>query len=176
MPDIFTNSGNKLTRLRKDLDVTNSGFQRSYNWTFQSLKLLILRNDLKIVSVTHPFVNFESTGDYKGYISSYTKPSNISISFLEADKHWVNLALEFWDNLKYNPSKGTMYPKAVYEDQAKLTYSGHQRDKTYVTRTYLMAGFYPISRSPIDNTYGSNEITTISVEFNVDRIQPLFVI
>ena len=114
----------RLQQLREQLRLRDVDFQKSYQFLFSSLKLLILRTDLYIINVEHPFYNFTNEGDYRGYISAVTKPSDITITFLEDDDQTVLNRLEMWDDLKFNKATGIQYPKAVYEDQAFLTYLG----------------------------------------------------
>jgi hypothetical protein len=40
-------------------------------------------------------------------------------------------------------------------------------------KRYMLSGFYPINRTPISLSYGSNDVVRIQVNFNVDKIETL---
>lgn len=169
---------NRLTQLRESLRKNNADFLKSYNFEFKSLKLAIFDCNIKIISMSHPFYNFTNSGEYKGVIQSSTKPSDMSITFIEDDKFSVNKLFDFWDSLKYNRSTGIHYPKAAYEDIAYLRYIGSASSSEpneileafNNSVAYTLSGFYPIQRDPIPLAYDTSDIVKVSVTFNVDSI------
>lgn len=173
---------NRLSNLRENLDFNKTDLQRSYNFSFDSIKLRLFRNiTVRIINVEHPYINFTNEGDYRGYISSATKPSEITITFLEDDKHIVNGAMNAWDVLKFDESTGIHYPKAVYEDIGYLYYFSKPRIGAVDigggirTRSYIMKGLYPITREPVSLGYDINDVVKLTIPFNVDEIQPLHI-
>jgi hypothetical protein len=167
----------RLQQLRSNLTKYKTDLQRVYNWEYQSTKLIIGGANLYITDIDHPFFQFENIGDYNGFISSTKKPADMNLTFLENDRSFVSQLLYFWDTLKFNRSTGIHYPKAVYEDQGILTYIGGDTNastqaKTARKRYYIVKGFYPINRSPISLSYGSNDVLKIQVSFNVDEVEP----
>jgi len=178
---------NRLRTLREDLSTKKVDLQRVYNFSLVSLKLRVFRDiAIRITAASHPYINFENAGDWRGYVNAATKPAEMSITFLEDDSHIVNGALELWDQLKYNKSTGIHYPKAVYEDQGMLIYHGpNQEDKSVKagrtqysvkTRSYILTGFYPIKREDSSLDYDTNDVLKLGVPFNVDDIRPLHVL
>lgn len=166
---------NRLRELRNSLRDRKTELQRSYNFRFRSTKLFIGQADLKIISIEHPFFNFENIGDYRGYINAVTKPTEITITFLEDDKLSVTGLMDFWDSLKWNSSTGIKYPKAVYEDQGILTYEGadYTGEGKVRTRAYAIKGIYPLTRPNTMLSYDQNDIVKITVPFNVDDVSSL---
>ncbi len=168
----------RLQQLRTHLRERETDLQRTYNFQYRSTKLLIANAHLYITSFDHPNYTFENTGDYRGYITSVTKPSEIGVTFLEDSKMTINSLLEMWDQLKYNQATGIHYPKAVYEDQGILNYFGPEKEDgkpvkyKRKNRSYIITGFYPIGRPNQSLSYDSNDVVRITVPFNVDSIIP----
>jgi len=175
----------KLQDIRTHLAEKGKDLQRNYNWRFTSTKLKIFKSDLYIQSVEHPFLNYDNQGDYRGYISGATKPSEISMTILEDNEQTIGKLFDMWDSLKYNKATGIAYPKAVAEDQGFLIYTGGEavasagpglvdpNQTKMKERRYLVQGLYPINRSSISLSYDGNDVIKISVTFNVDDITPV---
>ena len=163
----------RLALLRHQLKKYNTDLQRTYNWSYRSTKLLIGHADLYLTDIDHPAFQYENMGEYRGFISSRKKPTEINMTFLETDRHLISSLLYFWDSLKYNKDTGIHYPKAVYEDQGILMYTGGgDSQQTPRRRYYTLTGVYPINRSPISLSYGTNDVMRIQATFNVDTIEP----
>jgi len=132
-----------------------------------------------VTSVIHPQVQFSNSGEYIGFISGYSKPADITISFLEDSNMDITKTLNYWEGLKFNKATGIFYPKEVYSDTARLSYFGPatlspgNTKPTIPIHTYILQGFYPIQVDPISLSYGDNNILSINATFNVDDITPL---
>jgi len=186
-------SETKLTRARRYLgrDPFPRSIQRNYNYTLSSIKMglltLSIDSDAMIQSVEHPFFQFENMGEYKSYIGKVQKPPEMTITFIEDDLHTIGRMLDIWDSLKWNKATGILYPKAVYEDQAILTYFGSRKasiarngnnitiDSVGLENTvrYSILGFYPITRGTHTMADSDNGVLQITVPFNVDDISLL---
>jgi len=187
----------RLTQFRAKLAERQVDVQRLYKFEFDSVKLKIFQIQLYIVSVNHPVIQYNNTGDYRGLIDAVTKPGEISIGFVEDDDQTISRILDVWDSLKYNLTTGIHFPKSVYEDKATLTYLGHATGQSNVENSdtfqaiessspvsssfvdldqsttkikYEMNGFYPINRESIQLSYDNNAIEVINVTFNVDDV------
>lgn len=179
----------RLQQVRQTLRDRNADLQRLYKFNFKSVKLALFNIDIYILSINHPQYQFNNFGDYKGLIDSVIKPNEMSITFLEDTEQTVNSIFNIWDGLKFNKWTGIHYPKAVYEDIAWLRYLGeHQKEgeagglfgTVHIEsgpkqRTYALTGFYPINRESISLSYDNNAVEVLSVTFNVDSINPLFI-
>ena len=112
----------QLKQLRSRLSSQGTDLQRAYLFNFRSFKIGLFNINVFILSVQHPQIQYDNDGVYKGFIAGAKKPNEISISFLETESQDVTKFLNLWDSLKYDAKTGILYPKAVYEDTAILTY------------------------------------------------------
>lgn len=176
----------KLRKLRSHLQdkLFPGALQKVFEYDLYCSKFALLGVSHQVVSCTHPYLQYDNAGDYKGYISAVKKPSEMTVTFIEDDLHAVNTMLELWDMMKYDKAKGIHYPKYLYGSTAILRYRGtltpatvgqpeQARAMMQNKVSYQIDGFYPITRSSSTVSDGANEIMTIDVMFNVDDIAPM---
>ena len=111
--------------------------------------------------------NIMRVGPYQAYFAGLLSVQTIKITFLKTTPDVVAPYLYAWKQLMLS-NGGLFQPKANYQKNIYIRFFDQTGN---ITEQYKCIGCFPVEFPQYQLDYGSNKLTTITPQFQVDKVE-----